>query len=86
MYPLDGEERLPVRALLYTGTPENPNFSAEHIKSVQVAAAIIAHAHGPSGSNTEYLFELEKFLQSVNAHDPHVEELCKQTRKLLLPK
>mmetsp|Transcript_55371 Transcript_55371/g.127283 ORF Transcript_55371/g.127283 Transcript_55371/m.127283 type:complete len:161 (-) Transcript_55371:263-745(-) len=83
VFPLESDERPPVRALLYTGTPDNPNFTVEHIKNSRMAAAVIACAHGPSGPNTEYLFELEKFLQSVNALDPHVEELCRLTRQLL---
>jgi cation transport regulator ChaC len=72
-----------IKALLYTGNTQNPNFVQE---PDQVAlAARIARAHGPSGPNAEYLFELADFLRSVGADDPHIfelERMVKQTRDL----
>jgi cation transport regulator ChaC len=68
---LQGGEK--IRALLYTGNCENPNFVAE--QDTQALASTIAQAHGPSGANSEYLFKLADFLRSVGADDDHVFEL-----------
>eukprot|EP00611_Tribonema_gayanum_P019623 TRINITY_DN3436_c0_g1_i1.p1 TRINITY_DN3436_c0_g1~~TRINITY_DN3436_c0_g1_i1.p1 ORF type:complete len:175 (-),score=56.14 TRINITY_DN3436_c0_g1_i1:50-574(-) len=67
-----GAEEEVLQALLYTGTTDNPNF---WLASAADAAAIIARAHGPSGANTEYLFNLATWLRSAGAMDEHVAEL-----------
>jgi len=48
-------------ALLYTGAVTNPNFYLPG--SLDEAAEIIATAHGPSGPNKEYLFNLADYLR-----------------------
>lgn len=53
----------PKRALLYTATTDNPNFS---LPSVEEAANTIASAVGPSGPNRDYLFSLSEYLQRVS--------------------
>lgn len=67
-----------IKALLYTGTVDNPNFwwgddgqgfDFDH------AARIIANAVGPSGPNVDYLRNLSIFLESMGHHDPHVSAL-----------
>lgn len=67
-HPPDSREakpsRTPIRALLYTGTTDNPNFSMS--PSVEDAAAIIASAVGPSGPNSEYLLALWEYLEKVS--------------------
>ena len=75
--PIDRSE--PVQALLYTATPDNPNFERSALTDAAAAAAVIARAHGPSGANSEYLFGLAKFLSSVGVVDAHVENLCTLT-------
>ncbi|CAM9475858.1 unnamed protein product, partial [Choristocarpus tenellus] len=52
-----------VRALMYTATTDNPNFSLS--KSSEEAAMVIAQARGPRGPNYEYLFSLWEYLHKV---------------------
>ena len=73
--PSDGSPS--VRALLYTGNSENPNFTPEPIRNVAAAAATIATAHGPSGPNRAYLEHLATWLQEVGEEDEHVAALMR---------
>lgn len=56
--------------LVYLATPENPNFLGD--APLEVIAAEIAAARGPSGANPEYLIELANFLRDHGEHDEHV--------------
>ena len=67
--------RSPVRALLYSATPDNPGFTADAIADPATAARIIGTAVGPSGPNRDYLLNLASWLESVGEDDPHVNEL-----------
>lgn len=60
--PVTGDGNLPKPALLYTATPDNPNFV---MISIEDAANTIASAVGPSGPNSEYLFSLSEYLEKV---------------------
>ena len=69
-------------AIVYTGKPFNPNYylpkiqsSLEYTMTMVKLANIIACAHGPSGSNAEYLLNLETFLRSNNMTDERLEYL-----------
>lgn len=71
-----------LNTLTYIATPDNfaylgPAPVAE--LSQQIAASI-----GPSGTNTEYLFELADALRKLEVQDAHVFELEQQVRKLAL--
>jgi len=70
-----------VVALVYTGEINNPNFYLP--ASLDEAAQIIAGAHGPSGPNSEYLFNLEQFLRKARVYDDHVMELTDQVKRCL---
>ena len=72
-----GGDGPPVRALLYSATPDNPGFAAEAIADLGGAAATIGAAHGPSGANREYLLQLASWLEQVAEQDAHVEELVR---------
>ncbi|CAM9254698.1 unnamed protein product [Scytosiphon promiscuus] len=61
VFPAGGDGE-PKAALLYTATPDNPNF---FLSSVEDAADTIASAVGPSGPNSEYLFSLSEYLEKV---------------------
>ena len=67
--------RLPMRALLYSATPESPGFTADAITDPAAAAHIVGTAAGPSGPNREYLLNLASWLESVAEDDPHISEL-----------
>ena len=45
-------------------------------------AHTIAHAAGPSGTNREYLLQLDAALEDMGADDPHVEALSALVRSL----
>ena len=51
----DAAQRPPVRALLYSATPDNPGFAADALADLPAAARTIAYSRGPSGRNRDYL-------------------------------
>lgn len=59
----------------------NPSWRAN--ESLEQVARLIATRRGPSGTNSEYLFELERALISIHIVDPYVEKLAKKVRDLL---
>jgi cation transport regulator ChaC len=58
------------RGLVYIATPANPNYLGP--ASLDVIAAQVARACGPSGSNAEYVRELARSLREMPAEDDHV--------------
>jgi len=64
--PLSGGA--PMKALLYSATPDNPNFDRTMLDP-DAAAAVIASAVGPSGQNAEYLSNLTQWLRSLDVDD-----------------
>ena len=79
---LEGSEDQ-VDALLYTATLENPLFRAEYLTDLDAASAVIARSEGPSGLNSDYLFELDSFLCGVGCRDSDLEHLVRLTRERL---
>lgn len=68
-YRKDGA-RTPVQALTYIAPPANPNYlgpAGDEAIALQILAA-----HGPSGSNRDYLMQLRNTLVTMGANDPHV--------------
>uniref|UniRef100_A0A7S3JR24 glutathione-specific gamma-glutamylcyclotransferase n=1 Tax=Aureoumbra lagunensis TaxID=44058 RepID=A0A7S3JR24_9STRA len=78
----DGSEQ---KALIYSATIDNPNFVPElasHTSSaLEKAATLIAHSHGPSGPNREYLLKLADVLPE----DPYLAALAHRVRSILDP-
>ena len=68
----------PVTAWFYIATPDNRNYLGP--ASVEAAALQIRRAQGPSGRNSEYVFELERFLRRHGAIEPHVFALAAALR------
>ena len=67
---LNFQNGLTTRGLTYTAKPNNPNFlGGAPLKEI---ASQIASSHGPSGSNEEYLLELESALDNLHLEDKHV--------------
>ena len=75
MQPSSTPDAPPVRALLYTATPDNPNFSPAALADLRSSAHTIATARGPSGPNIDYLRQLAAWLAQVGEADAHVERL-----------
>eukprot|EP01061_Rhynchopus_euleeides_P022866 TRINITY_DN37340_c0_g1_i1.p1 TRINITY_DN37340_c0_g1~~TRINITY_DN37340_c0_g1_i1.p1 ORF type:complete len:197 (+),score=69.86 TRINITY_DN37340_c0_g1_i1:113-703(+) len=65
-------------AVMYYSTEASANFIKG--ESLADAARVIATAVGPSGPNTEYLFNINKSLQVMQRHDPYCEELERLVR------
>lgn len=62
-----------VRAHMYIATPANPRYLGP--TAIDELAARIRTAHGPSGTNLDYLQKLSSALSDMGASDPHVSEL-----------
>lgn len=63
-----------VPGLLYVATPVNPYFVGP--EALDVTAEIVRRSHGPSGSNLEYVLELDRALAAMGASDPDVRALA----------
>lgn len=63
-----------VRGLVYHATPANPYFIGPEPR--ESTAAIVRRSHGPSGSNRDYVLELERALAAMGAADPEVSALA----------
>ena len=59
-----------IEALLYVAEPDN--FAWLGPAPLADIASQIAAAHGPSGSNRDYLLELAAALRELDSHDDHV--------------
>ncbi|MEH0833770.1 gamma-glutamylcyclotransferase [Pectobacterium cacticida] len=71
---------LPLTALVFVSEPEHP--LSEHDIDSQHVAPLIARAHGPLGTNAQYLFALEQALEHHGAEDESISELAQQVRAL----
>ena len=77
-----GPDQIP-GALTYVATTANPNYvGAEPLDAI---AAIVRSAHGPSGSNREYVLELAEALVAMGATDEHVFALAEAVRTARSP-
>lgn len=59
-----------VSAAAWVATPANPYFAGD--EPVAAIAEAVRRSHGPSGSNIDYVLELEAALLSLGAPDDHV--------------
>ena len=73
----------PQLALVYVATPENPDYLGP--ASIQDIAQRILTASGPSGSNLDYLLELERSLRAMGVYDEHVDALVRLARASRAP-
>ncbi len=62
-----------VTGTLYVAGPDNHAFLGP--SDPDAMATHIAKAHGPSGSNRDYLLDLGAALREIGAEDPHVTDL-----------
>jgi cation transport regulator ChaC len=63
-----------VRGLVYTATRANPYFIGP--EPLEATAEIVRRSRGPSGSNVDYVLELERALAVMGADDPEVSALA----------
>ena len=63
-------------AFVYVVSADNPSFKP--CDDISTMARQIAHARGPSGTNTEYMFRLKACLDEIGCHDDYIDELHRQ--------
>jgi cation transport protein ChaC len=62
-----------IKGVVYIAGPDNPAYL--NAAPIEEIASHIARAHGPSGSNLDYLLRLAAALRELDDPDPHVMEL-----------
>ncbi len=72
-----------VPGLLYAATAANPYFVGP--EALDETAEIVRRSHGPSGSNLEYVLQLELALTAMGVADPEVSKLSKRLRGSSFP-
>ena len=63
---------------MYHATSANPNYLGPAPQ--EAIAAQVRGAHGPSGSNVEYVVRLAESLRTLGAEDEHVFDLAARVR------
>jgi cation transport regulator ChaC len=67
-----------VAGLLYVATFANPYFVGP--EPLEATAEVVRRSYGPSGSNIEYVLELERALAAMGAADAEVSALAERVR------
>ncbi|KAI9045563.1 gamma-glutamylcyclotransferase [Aspergillus affinis] len=81
----DVPESRPITCMVYIGQPTNPQFLRDPARrEPQDVAEVISRGRGQSGKNTEYLYLLEKALESVGlgSADGHVTDLVRRVKAI----
>ena len=82
----ENETAASIKCLVYIGMPDNPQFLGP--QDPAHLAAHIARSRGPSGENTEYVYNLAEALEQIREDagmdievDDHVEDIASRVRK-----
>lgn len=68
--PLHFADGTMLEGLMYVATSDNPAFVGT--APLHEIRDVVLAAHGPSGSNLEYVLRLAAALRAMNVEDPHV--------------
>ncbi|QRK04868.1 gamma-glutamylcyclotransferase [Archangium violaceum] len=71
---LETREPPQMEALVYVAGPTNPHYLGP--ATLEEIAAVVRSAHGPSGSNRDYVHRLAEALAQAGEYDAHVTELA----------
>lgn len=71
-----------INTLVYIGLPSNPQFLGP--QDPDALARHILKSRGPSGENTEYLYQLEEALNELGdeSRDTHISDLVRRCKKI----
>jgi glutathione-specific gamma-glutamylcyclotransferase len=72
---LETREASLLDALVYVAGPSNPHYLGP--SPLEEIAAVVRSAHGPSGSNRDYVLRLAEALAEAGEQDTHVMELMR---------
>jgi cation transport protein ChaC len=72
---LETREPPSLEALVYLAGPTNPHYLGP--ATLEEIAAVVRSAHGPSGSNRDYVQKLAEALAQAGEQDAHVTELVR---------
>ena len=72
--PVTLDDGRTVMAIVFVADPSSPQYEAE-ISAHQIAP-MVAVAHGPLGSNADYVCQLQAALHDIGAYDSYVHELA----------
>ena len=67
-----------IAAIAWLATAANPCFTGG--EPLEDIADVVRRSHGPSGSNREYVLELDRALQALGGRDEHVAALAQLVR------
>lgn len=70
-----GDAGAPLAAIAWIATADNPSFTGG--EPIETIAAIAQRSHGPSGSNREYVLELDRALAALGGRDEHVAAIAR---------
>lgn len=78
----DSQKEIPFYLTIYIGAEDNPNFAGT--ETLDTIASHIVNAHGPSGSNIEYLYKLASAMKMIapGINDDHLFTLERAVRQL----
>ena len=82
--PQAGSENKPFHITIYIGSEDNPNFAG--VEDIHSIARHILVSHGPSGANTEYLYNLANAMRAIapGVQDEHLFALERAVKSLEL--
>jgi cation transport regulator ChaC len=81
IYEAHSDRLIAEEALVYIARADNAHFlDTPEERLVPALSPVIARAHGPSGDNATYLFQLQEALCEMGVRDDYIESLAEGVR------